>query len=115
MARLTRYAQERIVLLRSQQAKVGEIVQKLNDEGISTTRQTVSRFLRVSSECAKTRLNTDSTAGEKQPKPRSKLRKEHLEFINREIEKDDKINARGISSAMIHFVKNLLYIVVSDN
>lgn len=92
MGRLSRYAQDRILLLRSQQAKVGEIVQKLSEEGISTTRQTVSRFLRVSSDGTKTRLNT---AGEKQSGKRSKLKQEQLDFINKEIEKDDKLNARG--------------------
>ena len=93
MGRLSRYAQDRILLLRSQQAKVGEIVEKLNEEGIATTRQTVSRFLRVSSDGTKTRLNTE---GGKQTGRRSKLKKEQLDFINKEIEKDDKVNARGI-------------------
>lgn len=97
MGRLSRYAQERILVLRSEQAKVGEILEKLSEEGISTTRQTVSRFLRVSSEGTKTRLNTNnSTAGEKQTGRKTKLKKEQLEFINKEIEKDDKLNARGI-------------------
>ena len=97
MGRLSRYAQERILVLRSEQAKVGEILEKLSEEGISTTRQTVSRFLRVSSEGTKTRLNTNnSTAGEKQAGRKTKLKKEQLEFINKEIEKDDKLNARGI-------------------
>ena len=94
MGRLSRYAQDRILVLRSEQAKVGEIVQKLNEEGIPTTRQTVSRFLRVSSEGTKTRLNT---AGEKQTGKRSKLKKEQLDFINKEIEKDEKLSAKGIS------------------
>jgi hypothetical protein len=93
MGRLSRYAQDRILLLRSQQTKVGEIVQKLNEEGISTTRQTVSRFLRVSSDGTKTPLNTE---GGKQTARKSKLTKEQLGFINKEIEKDDKVNARGI-------------------
>ena len=96
MGRLSRYAQERILVLRSEQAKVGEIIEKLNEEGISTTRQTVSRFLRVSSEGTKTLLNTDnSTAGDKQTSRKTKLKKEQLQCINKEIEKDDKLNARG--------------------
>ena len=93
MGRLSRYAQDRILVLRSQQVKVGDIVQKLNEEGMPTTRQTVSRFLRVSSDGTKTRLNTE---GGKQKERKSKLTKEQLDFINKEIEKDDKINARGI-------------------
>ena len=93
MGRLSRYAQDRILVLRSQQVKVGDIVQKLNEEGMPTTRQTVSRFLRVSSDGTKTRLNTE---GGKQKVRKSKLTKEQLDFINKEIEKDDKINARGI-------------------
>ncbi|CAB3999902.1 Hypothetical predicted protein [Paramuricea clavata] len=97
MGRLSRYAQDRILLLRSEQAKVGEIVQKLSEEGISTTRQTVSRFLRVSSDGTKTRLNT---AGEKQSGKRSKLKQEQLDFINKEIEKDDKLNARDLQEML---------------
>lgn len=92
MGRLSRFAQERILLLRSQHVKVGNIVEKLNEEGISTTRQTVSRFLRVSSDSTKTRLNT---AGEKQTATKFKLKKDQLDFIEKEIEKDNKLNARG--------------------
>ena len=97
MGRLSRYAQDRILVLRSQQVKVGDIVQKLNEEGMPTTRQTVSRFLRVSSDGTKTRLNTE---GGKQKERKSKLTKEQLDFINKEIEKDDKINARDLQEML---------------
>lgn len=92
MGKLSRHAQDRVLSLSSHYANISDIVSKLNEEGIDTTRQTVSRFLRVSSKATKTRLNTAATD---EPRPKTKLKKEHLDYINTEIEKDQKLSVQG--------------------
>jgi hypothetical protein len=86
MGRLSSYAKQRILHLHSTKHKISHIVRILGEEDIPTTRLTVSKFLRRAHEGQQETRNMVQ---------RTKLKLEHLAFIDEEIKRNDELTATG--------------------